>query len=47
MNALWNIMKTATMGRGPRHNAVCVAAELRQLLNEQELAGVAGTLRSR
>ena len=27
-------------GRGPKHSAVCVTAGLRQLLNEQELAGV-------
>ena len=27
-------------GRGPRHSAVCVTAGLRQILNEQELAGV-------
>lgn len=27
-------------GRGPRHSAVCVTAGLRQLLTEQELAGV-------
>lgn len=27
-------------GRGPRHSAVCVTAGLRQMLNEQELAGV-------
>lgn len=27
-------------GRGPKHSAVCVTAGLRQLLSEQELAGV-------
>jgi heat shock protein HtpX len=27
-------------GRGPKHSAVCVTAGLRNLLNEQELAGV-------
>ncbi len=27
-------------GRSPRHSAVCVTAGLRQMLNEQELAGV-------
>ncbi len=27
-------------GRGPKHSAVCVTAGLRQMLNEQELAGV-------
>jgi heat shock protein HtpX len=27
-------------GRGPRHSAICVTAGLRQLLSEQELAGV-------
>ena len=27
-------------GRGPKHSAVCVTAGLRQMLNDQELAGV-------
>ncbi|MCD6304417.1 MAG: zinc metalloprotease HtpX, partial [Planctomycetes bacterium] len=29
-------------GRGPRHSAICVTAGLRQMLDEEELAGVIG-----